>query len=112
VQQAQKLDAAKALFGERRYTEALASLQPLLEQDPENQNIRRLMVDAHFNLAATALQEERTSEAIKEFDEVLRVDPNDELAKRSRDLAQRYEGEPKDLLYKIYVKYLPLRRAT
>jgi hypothetical protein len=31
------------------------------------------------------------------------------LAKRSRDLADRYDGQPKDLLYKIYVKYLPLR---
>jgi tetratricopeptide (TPR) repeat protein len=112
TQQAAKLDAAKALFGERRYTEAISSLQPLLEQDPQNQNIKRLMVDAHFNLGATALQEERTAEAMKEFDEVLKVYPDDELARRSRELAQRYDGEPKDLLYKIYVKYLPLRRVT
>jgi hypothetical protein len=42
----------------------------------------------------------------------LKNDPNDELAKRSRTLADRYSGEPqkKDLLYKIYVKYLPLRK--
>lgn len=112
TQQAAKLDAAKALFGERRYTEAISSLQPLLAQDPENQNIKRLIVDAHFNLGATALQEERTAEAMKEFDEVLKVYPDDELAHRSRELAQRYDGEPKDLLYKIYVKYLPLRRVT
>ena len=37
------------------------------------------------------------------------IDPNDDLAKRSRTLAERYSGQPKDLLYKIYVKYLPLR---
>lgn len=111
-QQAAKLDSAKALFGERRYDEAIANLQPLLEQDPENQNIRRLIVDAHFNLGAVALQEERTADAIRQFDEVLKVQPEDELARRSRDLASRYDGEPKDLLYKIYVKYLPLRRAT
>jgi tetratricopeptide (TPR) repeat protein len=111
AQQAAKLDSAKALFAERRYQDAIASLQPLLEQDPQNQNIRRLMTDAHFNLGATALLEERTQNAIAEFDEVLKADPNDELARRSRDLALRYDGEPKDLLYKIYVKYLPLRGA-
>jgi tetratricopeptide (TPR) repeat protein len=107
-----KLDSAKALFAERKYADALTSLQPLLAEDPENQNIRRMINDAHFNLGATALQEERIPDAIREFDEVLKVDPNDDLAKRSRELATRYEGQPKDLLYKIYVKYLPLRQGA
>ncbi|HVR41463.1 MAG TPA: tetratricopeptide repeat protein [Thermoanaerobaculia bacterium] len=105
------LGAAKALFGERRYAEAVTSLQPLLAQDPENKNIQRLITDAHFNLGAVALQDEKLTDAIREFDEVLRVDPNDELAKRSKDLALRYDGQPRDLLYRIYVKYLPLRQA-
>lgn len=112
AQQVSKLDAAKALFAERKYSEAIANLQPLLDQDPQNQNIQRLIVDARFNIAATALQEERTADAMREFDEVLKLNPNDELAKRSRDLAARYDKEPKDLLYRIYVKYLPLRQAT
>ena len=107
-----KLDSAKALFAERKYADALASLQPLLAEDPENQNIRRMINDAHFNLGATALQEERIADAIREFDEVLKADPNDDLAKRSRELATRYDGQPKDLLYKIYVKYLPLRQGA
>ncbi len=110
--QVAKLDAAKALFAERKYTEAISNLQPLLEQDPQNANVQRMIVDAHFNLGASALQEERIPDAVREFDEVLKVNPNDELAKRSRELANRYDGQPKDLLYKIYVKYLPLRQAT
>jgi tetratricopeptide (TPR) repeat protein len=112
VQQVAKLGSAKALFEERKFADAIASLQPLLEQDPENQNVRRMIVDAHFNLGAIALQEEKLPDAIREFDEVLKVNPNDELAKRSRDLASRYDGQPKDLLYRIYVKYLPLRQAA
>lgn len=112
TQQAAKLDAARALFGERRFSEAISNLQPLLEQDPQNQNIKRLIMDAHFNMGAMALQDEKTSEAMKQFDEVLKVDPTDELARRSRDLANRYDNEPKDLLYRIYVKYLPLRKAA
>jgi len=68
-----------------------------------------MLIAAHFDLGATALQEERLPDAMREFDEVLKSDPNDELAKRSHTLAERYSGQPKDLLYKIYVKYLPLR---
>jgi len=112
TQQASKLDAATALFSERRYAEAVASLQPLLESDPQNVSIQRMIADAHFNLSAIALREERTADAIRELDEVLKVNPNDELARRSRELAVRYNNEPKDLLYKIYVKYLPLRAGT
>ena len=28
------------------------------------------------------------------------------------DLAERYDGQSKDLLYRIYVKYLPLRQPA
>jgi tetratricopeptide (TPR) repeat protein len=109
-QQVAKLDAAKTLFSERKYADAITNLQALAQQDPENKNIQRMLTDAHFNLGATSLQEAKTAEAVKEFDEVLKVDPSDELAKRSRELAVRYNGEDKDLLYRIYVKYLPLRQ--
>lgn len=112
AQQVAKLDSAKQLFKEARYADALANLDPLLQQDPQNRSIQRMIVDAHFNLGATALQEERLPDAIKEFDDVLKTDPSDELAKRSRELAARYNGQAKDLLYKIYVKYLPLRKVS
>jgi tetratricopeptide (TPR) repeat protein len=112
AQQVAKLDSARALFSERKFGEAIANLQPLLEQDPENLAIQRLLTDAHFNSATVALQEERIAEAIRELDEVLKANPEDDIAKRTRELALRYDGQPKDLLYKIYVKYLPLRQAT
>ncbi len=110
-----KLDAAKSLFKEQKYADAVTNLQPLLAADPQNRSIQRMITDAHFNLGAQALQDERTDrtgDAIREFGEVLKVEPNDELARRSRALAERYNGQPKDLLYKIYVKYLPLRRVS
>jgi tetratricopeptide (TPR) repeat protein len=109
AQQAGKLDSAKALFAERKFADAIANLQPLLAEDPQNVAIQKLLTAAHFNQAAMALQEEHTADAMRELDEVLKANPNDEIAKRSRDLAGRYDGQPKDLLYKIYVKYLPLR---
>jgi tetratricopeptide (TPR) repeat protein len=109
-QQVAKLDAAKTLFSERKYADAITNLQALAQQDPQNKNIQKMLTDAHFNLGATSLQEAKLPEAIREFDEVLKVDAGDELARRSRELAVRYNGEEKDLLYRIYVKYLPLRQ--
>jgi tetratricopeptide (TPR) repeat protein len=112
AQQVAKLDAAKSLFKEHRFADALGNLQQLSTQDPQNKNITRMVIDAHFNLGAAALQEERLPDAMKEFDEVLKLDPTDDLAKRSKELAVRYNGQPKDLLYKIYVKYLTMRQAA
>jgi tetratricopeptide (TPR) repeat protein len=112
AQQVAKLDAAKSLFKEHRFADALGNLQQLSTQDPQNKNITRMVIDAHFNLGAAALQEERLPDAMKEFDEVLKLDPSDDLAKRSKELAVRYNGQPKDLLYKIYVKYLTMRQAA
>ena len=112
AQQVSKLEGARALFKEGRYSDALGNLDTLLQQDPQNQSIKRMITDAHFNMGATALQEEKLSDAVKEFDEVLKRDSTDEFAKRSKALAERYQGQPKDLLYRIYVKYLPLRSVT
>lgn len=110
-QQVAKLEAARTLFVEHKYQDVITSLQPLMQQDPQNKNIQRMIIDSHFNLGAAALYDERLPDARREFEEVLKSDPNDELAKRSKDLADRYDGQPKDLLYRIYVKYLPIRQA-
>ncbi|MBK5260836.1 MAG: tetratricopeptide repeat protein [Thermoanaerobaculia bacterium] len=111
-QQVAKLDTARALFGERKYADVITALEPLLQREPDNRSIQRMITDAHFNLGATALQQERLQDAVKEFEQVLARESGDELAKRSRDLAQRYDGQPRDLLYRIYVKYLPLRQPV
>jgi tetratricopeptide (TPR) repeat protein len=111
-QQTGKLEGAKTLFKEQRYQDALTSLQGLQQQDPSNRSIKRMISDAHFNLGAIALQEERLPDAITEFDEVIKIDSTDDLAKRSKALAERYNGQHKDLLYKIFVKYLPMRKVT
>ncbi len=107
--QVAKLDSALVLFKEGKYTEAVVQLEDLLEQDPENRNIQQLLANAHFNLGATALREDRLDDAIREFESVLAWNPDDDLARRSREIALRYREAPKDLLFRIYVKYLPLR---
>jgi tetratricopeptide (TPR) repeat protein len=109
VSQAAKLDAANVLFTEGRYADAITTLETLLAEDPDNMSIRLLMSNAYFNLGRTALERENFKAAVENFGRVLDYNPEDEIAKRSRDLALRYEGQPTDLLYRIYVKHLPLR---
>jgi tetratricopeptide (TPR) repeat protein len=108
-QQVAKLDTAMVLLKEGKYPEGITNLEGLLQQDPQNATIRQLLVKAHFNLAASALQVEDTDSALGELDQALALDPNDVEARRTRELAGRYSGQSKDLMYKIYVKYLPPR---
>jgi tetratricopeptide (TPR) repeat protein len=112
AQQVAKLATARTLFTEGNYQQAVVQLEALQRQDPNNRSIQRMIIDAHFNTGATALREARIDDAVQAFERVLALDPNDELARRSRDIARRYQGQQKDLLYSIYVKYLPLRQPA
>lgn len=109
VSQAAKLDAASVLFTEGRYADAITTLETLLAEDPENLSIRLVMSNAYFNLGRAALERESLQIAAQNFEKVLEYNPQDEIARRSRDFALRYDGQPKDLLYKIYVKHLQPR---
>jgi len=104
-----RLDSAMVFFKEGNYRGAIDALEDLSRQDPKNQSIKQLLANAHFNLGKVALESENLSDAVVEFDQVLQASPADEIAKRSRDIAERYKDQRKDLLYRIYVKYLPLR---
>lgn len=109
TQQVAKLESAVVLLREGKYEEGIANLQSLRQQDPQNESTKQLLAKAHFNYGVAYLQQENTEAALAEFDKVLELNPNDADAKRSRELAARYNGQAKDLLYRIYVKYLPAR---
>jgi len=106
--QVAKLEGAIALIKQGNPAGALQNLENLDKQDPGNPNIQKLINDAHFNLGAVAMREGRLPEAITEFDKVLQV-TEDAVARRSKEIAQKYTTEEKDLLFQIYVKHLPLR---
>ncbi len=109
VQQAAKLDAAQVLFKEGKYVESIAALEQLLAEDAENVSVRLLMANAHFNLGRSLLETEQLGQAAEQFAKALEYNAQDEIAQRAHDLAVRYDGQPKDLLFRIFVKYLPLR---
>lgn len=107
--QVAQLENAVIQFKEGNFAQAITNADTLLQQNPDNKNALAILADAHFNLGALALQDERMKDAVTEFDLVLQIRPDDELARRSRELATRYDNQQIDLLYRIYAKHLPLR---
>lgn len=107
--QVSRLEGAISLMKQGNHAAALQNLESLAQQDPGNPNIEKLISNAHFNLGAAAMRSDRLTDAVAEFDKVLQRAPADDEARRSRDIAHKYIEEPKDLLYQIYVKYLPQR---
>ena len=107
--QVSKLDTASALFAQGSYSEAIDELDKVLQEEPDNVNAREMLINAHYNLGVLALRNRNLDEAIEEFRFVLEQNPNDSMALRSMEIAQQYQGSTKDLMYEIYVKYLPLR---
>lgn len=109
TQEVAKFDAARIRLNTSDFAGAIAVLQPLYAEDPSSVNVRQLLAASHFNLGVLALRGQRDKEAQEEFAAVLEIDPNDDLARRSREIAARYETATKDLLYHIYVNHLPMR---
>jgi Tfp pilus assembly protein PilF len=79
------------------------------ESDPSNRDVTRLMVDSYYNMGLRDLQRMDSAKAVENFREAIGLDPNDKSLKRQLAFAQTYQERPKDLLYRIYVRHLPVR---
>lgn len=90
---------------------ALPDLWRLRETDPENPDINRLLVTSYYNLGVRDLQRGDATGAVSQFEEATNLlDGRDPELERHLSFARAYQGRSKDLLYQIYVKYLPIRR--
>lgn len=94
---------------ENEWETALPELWKLYQADSSNQDVRQLIVDSYYNLGVRDLQRNDAKQAIDQFGEALKLDPRDALVERYQRFAQAYKSRDKDLLYRIYVKYLPSR---
>ncbi|HMB53631.1 MAG TPA: hypothetical protein VKU40_09960, partial [Thermoanaerobaculia bacterium] len=113
-----KAETEEALRPFARYIDLLAQgenervlpdLWQLLDEDPNDPDVRRLIADAYYNLAARSLLQGDADVASEHLQEVLRMEPGNEEAERLARFADTYAERDKDLLYRIYVKYLPPR---
>lgn len=90
---------------------ALPDLWRLRESDPENPDINRLLVTSYYNLGVRDLQRGDATGAVSQFEEASNLlEDRDPALERHLRFARAYQGRSKDLLYQIYVKYLPVRR--
>ncbi|MEM7049488.1 MAG: hypothetical protein AAF604_07515 [Acidobacteriota bacterium] len=97
------------MFEEGEYEFVLPELWRLHQEDPTNPDLRRLITDSYYNLAVSDLQRGDAKNAAEKFREALALTPGEPVIQRHSLFAEAYNGETKDLLYRIYVKYLPLR---
>lgn len=107
--QTETLSAQIDLFRQHEWEHALRDLWRLHEAEPGNRDVTQLMVDSYYNLGLRDLQRMDSAKAIENFREAAGLDPNDKGLQRQLAFAQTYQERPKDLLYRIYVKHLPLR---
>lgn len=97
------------LFRQHEWEHALPDLWRMHDSDPANRDVTQLIVDSYYNLAVRDLQRADARKATENFKEAINLQQDDELLKRHYLFAQTYQERPKDLLYRIYVKYLPYR---
>lgn len=102
---AQEIDQFQAA----EYAAILPNLWRKLDDDADNPDIHLLIVDSYYNLALNDLQKGDPRGAAEKLRDVLPIAGNDEDLMRLHLFAKTYTERPQDLLYRIFVKYLPTR---
>jgi hypothetical protein len=97
------------LFLTHNWEFALPELWRLHQSQPENRDITRMIVDSYYDLGVRDLQHNDVAKAEQKFTEAKNLAPDDPDVKRQLVFAQTYLARGPDMLYRIYVKYLPIR---
>ncbi len=97
------------LFDQGQYGAVIPALWRKREKDPGDLDVQRLLVDSYYNLALTDLQRGNVQAAARKLREAQEVQPDNEELRRLQLFATTYTQRRKDLLYRIFVKYLPSR---
>jgi tetratricopeptide (TPR) repeat protein len=107
-QQIEPLSKQIDLFRQHEWDFILPELWRLREKTP-GRDVDRLIIDSYYNLGVRDLQRADAGKAAEKFKEALNLAPNDVTLRRHLQFAQTYQERQKDLLYRIYVKYLTYR---
>ncbi len=97
------------LFLGHNWEYLLPELWRLHQSEPENRDVTRMLVDSYYDLGLRDLLHNDAGKAAQKFSEAKNLSPDDPDVKRQLVFAQTYLARGPDLLYKIYVKYLPIR---
>jgi tetratricopeptide (TPR) repeat protein len=88
---------------------ALPELWRLHSANPDDKDVVRLMVDSYYNLGVRDLQRGDPPAAVDKLERAIELDPADNGVEHLLDFGRTYADRPADLLYRIFVKYLPFR---
>jgi tetratricopeptide (TPR) repeat protein len=102
------LDKDIDLFHQHEWEFVARDMWTKHEADPANRDVTQLLADSYYNLAVRDLQRNDAPKAAEKLKQVLELQ-DDPLVRRHLVFAQSYQDRNKDLLYRIYVKYLPYR---
>jgi tetratricopeptide (TPR) repeat protein len=97
------------LFQQHEFELAIPELWKLHDANPADQDVGQLLADSYYNLGVRDLQRGDADKAGEKFREALKIHPNDSEVRRANSFAESYRSRDKDLLYRIFIKYLPLR---
>ena len=97
------------LYTQREYNLAMPGLWRYFYENPDNRDVRRLLVNSNYNLAVRSLRRGQPKEAEALLAEALDLDTDDAMAQRLLLFTETYIDAPRDLLYDIMVEILELR---
>jgi tetratricopeptide (TPR) repeat protein len=97
------------LFLGHNWELALPGLWRIHQSEPENRDVTRMLVDSYYDLGVRDLLHNDAGKAAQKFSEAKNLAPDDPEVKRQLVFAQTYLTRGPDLLYQIYVRYLPIR---
>ena len=103
------LEPQIAKFAEGSYEQVLPDLWRMHDASPQDLDILNLMLDSYYNLAVADLQRGAPDMAGQKLKEAVALQPGNEEMMRLKLFADSYATRSVDLLYRIYVKYLPIR---
>jgi len=96
------------LFKQHEWEYLIHDLWRIRDKTP-SRDVDHMLIDSYYDLGVRDLQRADAAKAAEKFKEALNLAPNDAVLKRHMQFAQTYQERQKDLLYKIYVKYLTYR---
>ncbi|HKI85619.1 MAG TPA: hypothetical protein VKA53_02625 [Thermoanaerobaculia bacterium] len=97
------------LFRQGEWELVLPRLWRLHQVQPGNKTVTHLIVNSYYDLGVRDLQREEVESALSKFNEAVKLAPADTRLQRLVSFCKTYRQRSPDLLYQIYVKYLPFR---
>jgi tetratricopeptide (TPR) repeat protein len=97
------------LFDQGDWEYALPGLWRMHENNPDNPDVVRLMIDSYYNLGLRDLQRGDAQSALEKFQEALALTEADADLDRLASFAAAYSQRSADMLYRIFVKYQKFR---